>query len=171
MERSKTKDVIGPSVEVSLERGPEKVPAKIDTGARTSALWASDVEVKPDGTLEYRLFAPGSPLYSGELRSAKDYTALVVRSAMGQEQIRYSIPLSVTINGRKIRSHFTLADRSKNSFPILIGKNTLRGKFIVDVSLPGVKVTAKPKERNITDEFKKNPYQFHQKYLKKGAEK
>ena len=87
-------------------------------------------------------------------------------SAMGQEQIRYRVHLPIKINGRTINVLFSLSDRSRNSFPILIGRRTLQGKFVVDVSLPDVDCEIRPKQKLDLDEFKKNPYKFHKKYMK-----
>jgi len=61
---------------------------------------------------------------------------------------------------------FTLADRSKNNFPVLIGRKTLKGKFLVDVSKMSVEKSSNPKTPGLNRELAENPYEFHQKYLK-----
>jgi hypothetical protein len=157
--------IIGSTEYVSVE-GIEKVPAKIDTGADSSSIWASDIKVEKDGTLSFKLFAPDSPHYTGETIQCKDYKVSVVRSSNGNEQIRYRTKLSLIINGRKIASKMTLSDRSRNNFPILIGRKTISGKFLVDVS----KFNTKRPEKNrrthkLNTELNKNPYKFHQKYI------
>ncbi len=160
---------VGPSVLVSIGCRAINVPAKIDTGAEASAIWASKIRVCKDGTLKFALFGEGSPFYSGKIYKRKDYKVIVTRSAMGQEQIRYRVYFPIVINGRKIRVLFSLADRSKNSFPILIGKRTLQGKFIVDVSLPDIEYEKKPKQlEGCIKSFKKDPYKFHKKYVKEN---
>lgn len=108
------------------------VPARIDTGARTSTIWVSSQEVR-DGVLSVIFFGPGSDFYQKEPRLYTDFETIVVRNSTGEEQVRYMIKLSVIIGGRKIRARFTLADRSTQVYPVLIGRNILRGKFIVDV--------------------------------------
>ncbi|MBQ3325535.1 ATP-dependent zinc protease [Candidatus Saccharibacteria bacterium] len=159
--------IIGPSALVSIGKRAIDVPAKIDTGAEASSIWASKIRIDKDGVLKFALFGEGSPFYNGKIFKRTEYKAIVTRSAMGQEQIRYRVYMPVKINGRKIRVLFSLADRSKNSFPILIGKRTLQGKFVVDVSLPDIEYKRKPKEKEYSlKEFKKNPYKFHKKYVK-----
>lgn len=161
-------DIIGPSVYLSVA-GRQNVPAKIDTGAESSSIWATDVSVEKDGTLKFRLFGKSSPFYNGKVIRRKEYRVVVIRSAMGQEQIRYRVRMPVVINGQKIRTLLSLSDRSKNSFPILIGRRTIKGKFLVDVSLPDVEFKKKPTNKQDLKKFKENPYEFHKKYVKKGA--
>ena len=90
----------------------KKVPARIDTGARTTSIWASDIK-EQNGT-EY-------------------FKKIVVASSNGTTQIRYYIPITIQMKKRRILTHCTLSDRSSQAYPVLIGRNTLRGKFIVDV--------------------------------------
>lgn len=161
--------IIGPSALVSIGSRAIDVPAKMDTGAEASSIWASKIRIDKDGTLKFSLFGESSPFYNGKIYKRKDYQVMAVRSAMGQEQIRYRVHFPVIINGRRIRVLFSLADRSKNSFPILIGKRTLQGKFLVDVSLPDVKYERKSKTKIDKKQFYKNPHVFHEKYVKKGV--
>lgn len=163
--------IIGPSVLVSIGKRAIDVPAKIDTGAEASSIWASKIRIDKDGILKFALFGESSPFYNGKIYKRKDYKVLVVRSAMGQEQIRYRVHFPVIINGHRIRVLFSLADRSKNSFPILIGKRTLQGKFLVDVSLPDVKYERKSKVKIDKKQFLKDPHKFHQKYVKERSKK
>lgn len=110
----------------------KKVPARIDTGARTTSIWASDIR-EVDGRLEYKLFGKGSSFYSGKTQTSEHFKKIVVASSNGIAQIRYYIPITLQIKRRRILTHCTLADRSVQAYPILIGRNTLRGKFVVDV--------------------------------------
>lgn len=167
-EKSKNLPVIGPSAYISVA-GRASVPTKIDTGAEASSIWASHIRIDKDGVLKFRLFGENSPFYNGKVVKRTDYKVIVTRSAMGEEQIRYRVYLPIKINGRKIRVLFSLADRSRNNFPVLIGKRTLQGKFLVDVSLPDIKYEVNPKQKIDMKTFKENPHKFHLKYVKKGA--
>lgn len=108
--------------------------AKVDTGADLSSVWASNISVDHDGYLHFTLFDKNSEFYTGRVITKKSFKVTLVRSSNGHEQIRYTVQLKVKIGGRLIRATFTLTDRSKNRFPILIGSKLLRNKFIVDVS-------------------------------------
>lgn len=116
------------------ELGIRRVPAKIDTGADSCSIWASDVRVDEKGMLSYTLFGPGSRLYSGERLHTAEYRSRSVRNSFGVAEFRYKVQLQVKIGKRKIRSWFTLADRGEMRYPVLLGRRLLRNKFVVDVN-------------------------------------
>lgn len=158
--------IIGNSTVIKVA-GIENVPAKIDTGATRSSIWASNIDMLPDGTLEFTLFAPQSPYYTGERLHTKHYTVLPVRNSTGQESLRYIVQLSVVLKKRRIKVSFSLADRSRNEFPVLIGRRTLKNKFYVDVSQLEVPYKKRRLESQLEKELRQNPQLFHQKYIHK----
>jgi hypothetical protein len=113
--------------------GQKKIPARIDTGARTTAIWASNIS-EQDGVLSWKFFAPESEFWTGNVFSTNRFEKRVIQSSTGHQEIRYRISITLQVKGRRVRTHCTLADRSHAAFPILIGRNTLKGKYIVDVS-------------------------------------
>jgi hypothetical protein len=163
--------VIGGTEYISIGK-TTKIPAKIDTGADSSAIWASNIEVRQDGTLTFKLFAPDSPYYTGEILETKNYTVVSVRSSNGLKQFRYRTNLTINLSGHTITAGFTLADRHKNIFPVLIGRKTISNRFIVDVSKANIphrpKLKPKPEIKSLNQELKQNPYKFHQKHFKQG---
>jgi len=108
--------------------------ARIDTGAKTSAIWVSSVEETSKG-LVVRFFGPDSPCFSDKSITFSTYSETVVASSNGAVERRYKVRLLVVIGGRRIRAWFTLADRSTQVYPVLVGRNVLRGRFLVDVSI------------------------------------
>lgn len=140
-------DVVGRAEEVSLpELEIKDVPARIDTGAKTSAIWASDIHVK-NGVLYLKLFDKESPYYTGKILEFQNYDRRIVASSIGDPQDRYVIELLLRIKARNIRATFTLANRSKQVYPVLIGRNVLRGKFIVNPKI-GKPMLQKEKQRS-----------------------
>jgi hypothetical protein len=131
----KPKTDLGQTAEIIL---PEitRVPlvARVDTGAKTSAIWVSQVTEVKEG-LEIVFFGEGVPHYDQKTVIFKDYSDVVVTSSNGISELRFKIKLSCKIAGRVVRAWFTLADRSSLTYPVLLGRNLLRGKFIVDVSV------------------------------------
>jgi len=113
----------------------KRVPVKIDTGADASSIWASATLIAGD-KLEVIFFGPGSPFYDGTVHTFRKsaYTITRVSSSFGHREVRYKLKLKIKVNGRVINGSFTLADRSKKLYPILLGRSLLKNKFIVDVS-------------------------------------
>lgn len=109
------------------------VPAKVDTGADNSAIWASNINEK-DGELSFVLFAPKSVFYTGEVIKTNEYSMTAVKNSFGHSEYRYRIKLQLKIGSSTYKVSFNLADRSHNRFPILIGKRFLKNRFVVDVS-------------------------------------
>ncbi len=108
------------------------IPAKVDTGAKTSAIWATNI-VEHNGGVSFTFFGPKSPLYTGEEVFVKHFSRVIIASSIGAEQLRYKVTLLMKLRSKRIRASFTLADRSQQAYPVLIGRNALRGKFLVDV--------------------------------------
>lgn len=161
--------IIGSIMLVSV-CGRDDVPAKIDTGADSSSIWVSHLRIDKDGVLKFRLFGEGSPFYNGKVVKRTDYKVAVVRSATGEEQVRYRTYFTLKIAGKKIKVLFNLSDRSANNFPILIGRRSISGKFLVDVSRSEYKRPLKnPKTKPLSKELEENPRKFYEKYSKKGA--
>lgn len=126
-------DIIGSRERVNFpELKLRNIPAKVDTGADSSAIWASDVRLNSSGDLEFKLFGRASEFYTGQQLTFRDYEQVLIRNAHG-ETWRYKLRLSVEIGGRKIRGWFTLADRGSLKYPILIGRRLVKNKFWIDV--------------------------------------
>ena len=84
-----------------------------------------------------------------------------MRSAHGGLQVRFRIHLTIILGGKKIRGTFTLADRSKNKYPALIGCKILNKKFLVDVSKGLIREN---RTDELTQELKCDPKAFFEKY-------
>lgn len=115
-----------------VDFGKVDVPVRVDTGAKTSALWASEIH-EDGGVLSFVLFDKGNEWYDGATITTTDYGTRLVANSSGAVEERYTIKAMITMHGRKIRATFTLANRETQVYPVLIGRNVLRGKFIVDV--------------------------------------
>ena len=154
------KDIIGRETRIDFGRSIQGVPAKIDTGADSSAIWASDIHIDNKNRLCFKLFGEGSPYYIAH-----------VKSASGDVVLKFRTHINVKIKGRRIRVLFGLCDRSTHTYPILIGRRTLSGKFIVDVTQhEGIYPTlVKTKTANYNKKLAKDPQEFYQKYFLKGA--
>ena len=157
-------ETIGSTEYINLA-GVQNIPAKIDTGADSSAVWASRIDMRRDGTLIFSLFDQESPFYTGEQLEVTNYMVKVIRSSYGDEQIRYRVKLPVIIKGKSFETTFTLANRSRNKFPVLIGRRTIKKIFLVDVSKSSILRQNFPNTKRLNRELKQDPYRFHQKYI------
>lgn len=111
------------------------VQAKIDTGAYTSALHCKDVRLiqTEHGTmLSFCVIEPGGILTRRVYSNT--FTQRTIKNSFGVAEKRYVIKTKIVLFGRKIRAEFTLADREKMRYPVLLGRKLLRNRFIVDVS-------------------------------------
>lgn len=111
--------------------------AKIDTGAYTSALHCKEIYVKiieNVPTLFFRLLDESHPEYSNEEHSFSKFTKKMVKSSFGEQEERYIIKTGILFGKRKIICSISLTDRTNMRYPVLIGRKTIKGKFVVDVS-------------------------------------
>ncbi|OGL25071.1 hypothetical protein A3A68_00080 [Candidatus Saccharibacteria bacterium RIFCSPLOWO2_01_FULL_48_13] len=128
-------DIIGRAEKVTFPSlRIRKVPAKIDTGADASSIWCSKSRIIK-GELRCVLFGPASEHYSGDIVIFKkrDFDLTRVANSFGHKQLRYKVKIPMEVKGRTINATFTLTDRSTKLYPVLIGRSTLQGKFLVDV--------------------------------------
>ena len=119
---------------IFVEHNDLEVVAKIDTGADLSSLWASDIHETEAG-LTFYLFGHQSPHFlNNEVTVPKGaYHMTRISNSFGQKEQRYVVKRKIKLQSKIINASFTLSDRSKKTYPILIGRRTIQGKFLVDV--------------------------------------
>lgn len=129
------KRVIGSEELVLLDDLTEKFKARIDTGATTSSLNATDiVEFERDGTKWVR-FNFNKNLTDSQIIEAKVARTILIRQANSTEPTRRPIiELPIQLGDIKTLTEFTLADRSHMSFPVLLGRTFLKDIVMVDVA-------------------------------------
>ncbi|MEP6710427.1 MAG: RimK/LysX family protein [Candidatus Saccharibacteria bacterium] len=155
---------IGRNTLVDFKDEASGVPAKIDTGADSTSVWASNIRIDKQGKLCFTLFDKQSEFYTGKEIVRPHYRVAKVKSSNGHEQVRYRAELVIRLKGKTIRTLSTLADRSNNAYPVLIGRRTLQGRFIVDVSRIEHIEPVRERKLGLNDELKENPHEFHKKY-------
>ena len=124
--------VVGWREVVSLpELGLAGIPAKIDTGARTSSLHAHVLEDFQRGGQRFVRFAVD---WGGVRRQCEAVHVDLrgITSSNGDTQTRFVIKTPLTIGNLTFRAEISLADRSQMQFPMLIGRTALRRRMVVD---------------------------------------
>lgn len=132
--------VIGRSENLDIVDVALGVPSKIDTGAFRSSIHASDIKITGSGdtqVLNCRLLGhPCSPV-SRPFR-ATEFNKVIVMNSFGREEERYEVVLKVKLGPKIFKTSFTLADRSNNLFPILVGRTLLKDRYLIDVAKSNV---------------------------------
>lgn len=148
LETRKEKTLIGRAEKIRFpELGNEVLFARVDTGAKTSSIWATDITETEQG-LVVRFASSAHDIYQHQVTFAH-YDRVRVASSMGHQQVRYKVKMPIVIQKRRIMATFTLSDRSSQVYPVLIGRSTLTGKFIVDVA-KGTPLKNEEKHRSAT---------------------
>ena len=111
-----------------------EVDCKIDTGAYTSAIHCSKVVVKDDG-LHCTFYSKGHPNFNSKTKVFEEYTFTDVKSSNGFVENRYKIKTDVVFFGKTYKINLTLSTRDDMRFPVLIGRQFLKRKFLVDVDI------------------------------------
>ncbi len=128
------------------------VPAKVDSGAFRSAIHAKNITIKQkDGkdilTCEL-LGHKCSPIV--RRFETEIYNTVTITNSFGQDEKRYEVTLRVKLGPKSFNTSFTLADRSNNLFPILVGRKILKNRYLVDVSKSTINRIKLKKEFGIT---------------------
>lgn len=117
--------------------GAVEIKAKLDTGARTSALHAFDImELKIDGAdwLQFSVH----PFQRDDLHCTLCLARLVdrrwVTNSGGHREHRYVIETILRVGRREWPIELTLANRDQMGFRLLIGRTAMHHRLIVDPS-------------------------------------
>lgn len=115
------------------ELGLRNLPAKIDTGARTSSLHGKVIETFARNGEQFVRFAVDFPdNHVEQICEAVHVDWRGITSSNGETQRRMIIKTPLVIGTRRFRAEISLADRSDMKFPMLIGRSSLRRRFVVD---------------------------------------
>ncbi len=136
MKKQADKTIIGRAENIDLvDLAVFGVPAKTDTGADSSAIWVSDVRLDDEG-LYCIFFGPASEFYTGNPVKfpMSSFSVTRVANSFGEKELRYKVKMRIRVKGRLIRATFTLSDRSRKTYPVLLGRRLLHNKFLVDVT-------------------------------------
>lgn len=111
------------------------INAKIDTGAYSSSIHCHDIiENLEEKILSFKLLDPSHPNYNEKEIQFTDYSKVKVKSSTGVSQNRYKIKTAIKIGRKTYITNFTLTNRRKMRYPVLLGRKMLGKRFVVDVS-------------------------------------
>ncbi|HKJ83635.1 MAG TPA: ATP-dependent zinc protease [Mariprofundaceae bacterium] len=120
------------------ELGIAHIKAKVDTGARTSALHAFDVETFREGAIEMVRFS------IHPLQRQRDYVKVCtspliderqVSDSGGHRELRPVIRTGIEVAGMRWPIEITLTRRETMRFRMLLGRTAMRARMVVDPAM------------------------------------
>lgn len=130
-----TQTVVGEMEMLTLTATGHSYPARIDSGATTCSLHATDIKrFERDGKkwVRFTVKADGK-LEATTIEKPISRIAYIKRHG-AEDQERPAVKLPIKMGPIEDTIEFTLTDRSKYTFPVLVGRNLLSGNALVDVS-------------------------------------
>ncbi len=131
--------LIGPVAKVQEDESGLAFQARVDTGAKRCSLHVAEWFIEDDSptmtenvgkTIRFRL-----ENRQGDSRWLEREIAEVALICTSEdEELRYLVPLELHLDGIDRQVLVSLNDRSKMSYPMLLGRNYLAGQFVVDVT-------------------------------------
>lgn len=130
------KTLLGTLEWIYLEPPGQFYRARVDSGANTSSISASDVhEFERDGEdwVRFSFDHDGEDPIATIERPVE--RVVLIRQATARKRARRPVVLlTVQLAGQVQKTEFTLADRSQMTYPVLLGREFLRDLYLVDVS-------------------------------------
>jgi len=117
------------------EIGVPWIKAKLDTGARTSAIHAYKIKrFEKDGKawVRFRVRPWQESTEDEVVVECAVHDVRSIRSSSGHVQERYVVKMRVELLGRRVNAEVTLSNRDQMGFRMLIGRQALRRRFLVD---------------------------------------
>ncbi|MDH3222418.1 MAG: RimK/LysX family protein [Gemmatimonadota bacterium] len=116
--------------------GIEGIRSKVDTGARTSALHATDLEeeVDDDGiaVVRFKVLCERRPRRKPVTVSLPVIDKRFVRDSSGREELRPVVLAEIEVCGQRWKIEITLTRRDDMEFNMLLGRRGIRRRFLVD---------------------------------------
>ena len=100
---------------------------KVDTGAKTTALHAVDIETFYEGAQKWvRFRSPEVDGVPSRLLQFPVFTKRAITNTSGKPETRIVIRTPMIIAGRKWKIDISLTDRGNMRFPLILGRRALR---------------------------------------------
>lgn len=112
-----------------------EIKVKVDTGATTSAMHAEDIKFYKSHGRDMVRFSVYPLQRDSKLKVeavAEVFDHRVVKSSNGKSEVRPVIVTDVELMGKRWPIEVTLTNRDMMGFRMLLGREALRGRFIVD---------------------------------------
>ena len=136
MKAKKTLKTLGWREYIGLPKlGVDGIKVKVDTGARTSSLHVSEIKIvkKKDKEIAYFVVHPKQKSAKPEIEAKAEVVEhRKVTSSTGHTSVRPVIITRMTIGDMVRDIELTLVNRDMMGFRMLLGREAIRGEFLVD---------------------------------------
>jgi hypothetical protein len=126
-----------------------KLRAKIDTGAKTSALDVDQIELLPGKKIRFDVVLSNLHRRRRKWLTADIVRSTVVRSSNGSRETRYVVATTLELGGVRRPAEFTLVRREDMLCRMLIGRSALAKHYLVDVSRTYLTRPTQPKKKSL----------------------
>jgi len=128
------------------------VPAKIDTGAKTSVLHCEHIELVKKGKRQFVKFIPLDETYANRKTFILPFhKERKIKNSFGLEENRYIVHTNIKMFDETYGIEISLRDRSNMEYPMLLGRSFIRKKFLVDVNRANLSQKAHTGKKLIKD--------------------
>ena len=112
--------------------GIGKLRAKIDTGAKTSAIDVDQIELLTHDRIRFDVVLSNNHRRRRKWITAKIVRTTTIRSSNGERDTRYVVSTHLCLGGLSRPAEFTLVRRENMLCRMLIGRSALTPHYLVD---------------------------------------
>lgn len=114
--------------------GVRNLRARVDTGARTSALHVENVRLLPGSRVRFDVRLRKSDPSARVAVETKLLRRAPVRASTGESEPRLFVHAWIVLGGREQLIEVGLVDRSHMLYRMLLGRSALEHRYLVDVT-------------------------------------
>ena len=134
VEAESQKQIVGATETVFVTDANLRIEARVDTGAKTSSIHAENIELDILGDPQGKPISFILVTKDGQSNKVETRVISVVTvKTSEQSERRYVVPLRIKWRDSERVVSVTLNDRKNMRYRLLLGRNWLRGHYIVDV--------------------------------------
>ncbi|QDU72228.1 ATP-dependent zinc protease family protein [Mucisphaera calidilacus] len=116
------------------EWGITRLRAKIDTGARTSAIDVPEIEELPDDRIRFEVVLNHGPRRRARIVEADVVRTTKVKPSTGEKQERIVCQTPMILAGQTTSIEISLVCRRRMQSRMLVGRSALAEHFLVDAA-------------------------------------
>lgn len=134
------KKLIGEQAKINVKEAGLIFKTRIDSGAVQTSMHAVDIHIEDEDKVNMKnnigkkiTFTTANEKNKQRTVTTRVYGTSYIRNAQGEET-RYTVMLNIGEPGSEHIVRVNLRDRSKMGYKLLIGRNWLQGRYVVDVT-------------------------------------